>query len=303
MDNKKAVCLHFHIFKNGGTTIEWILKNNFSQNAISIDTDQLKGILSKEIILKYLDDEPSVKSFSSHQIRYPLPEAKNFLFIPLVFFRHPIDRIYSIYNFNRKRSDVNALGVTKAKSLNLNDYIEWNLARKNHRAMKNFQVLFLSDKPVDSMVNHDDFELAVSRMKNCPVIGVVDRFDESLVLGEQILGQYFPELDFSYIKQNVTENRKDNLEERLEEEKTKVEKKVMDEILVENELDLKLYSLANEELNNRIKTIDDFNKKLNNFHDRCNKKNNFSNLLNKFKTKQVIYSAQSNSFYNKRPWS
>ena len=98
MSKKKNICLHYHIFKNGGTTIEWILKKNFGKYAISRDTNSPKGILDNQIILDEIKKNERIKAISSHQIRFPLPKHENEIFIPILFIRNPIDRIFSIYS-------------------------------------------------------------------------------------------------------------------------------------------------------------------------------------------------------------
>jgi len=272
MNQKKIVCLHFHIFKNGGTTLEWILNQNFGSNAISKDTDDPKGILENKIILDILKKNEKIKAISSHQLRFPLPEKEGVLFIPIVFFRHPIDRAFSIYSFQRNRTDADRPGIRKAKELDLNGYIKWNLEMKKFMPMKNFQVIFLSDKPVETKVNDLDYNLALKRMKNCSVLGVVDRFDESLVVAEEVLRPYFPGIDLSYVKQNVSKDRSGNLEEKIEAGKKLVENETMDMLMEENDFDLQLYSKANEELDKRINDIKSFEEKIIEFQKRCKKK-------------------------------
>lgn len=293
---KKRICLHFHIFKNGGTTVEWILKKNFSNDAIFIDTDNREGILPNRVLLNYLKKNSQVKAFSSHQIRFPLPKVSDFHFIPILFIRHPIDRIFSIYHFNKRRTDSNAPGVLKAKALDVNDYIKWNLKITKHRPMKNFQVLFLSDKKINSPVYKSDFNLAVDRMKSCDVIGVVDRFDESLVIAEEFIRKYFTDIDFSYVKQEITPNRNEDLIIRLENEKSKVESDVMDQITKRNNWDLELFSATNKELERRIKETNNFEKKLTDFQNRCKNKNLLS-IQPLAVTDRVMYSQKKKKLY------
>ena len=61
--------------------------------------------------------------------------------------------------------------------------------------MKNFQVLYLSRDNVESKVDNNDLNIAIERLKSCPVVGVVDRLDESLVVAEEILRNDFPKID------------------------------------------------------------------------------------------------------------
>jgi len=270
LNSKRTICLHFHIFKNAGTTIEWIFKKNFSKNAVSLDTKDPKGTLSNQFILDYLKQNPTVKSISSHQVRFPTPEANDFYFIPILFLRHPLDRAISIYTFNRRRKDANERpGVKKAKSLNLNDYLDWALKRKKFMVIKNFQVLFLSDKSVESSVETSDFTIASKRLEDCQIVGVVDKFDESLVVAEDFLEKYFNKIDLTYKKQNVSYKRSGDFFHKLQNGNLEIDDNVFDEFSQKNNFDLKLYEKTNEELKKRIKKIDNFEKKLSDFQQRC----------------------------------
>jgi len=276
---KNPVLIHFHIFKNAGTTLEWVFRNNFSKNVVSIDSDDPKGILHFDKILEILENNQNTKAISSHQLRFPIPNNNKFEFIPIIFVRHPIDRAISIYHFQRKRIDGNRPGIIKAKELDLNGYIKWNLERKTHRAVKNFQVLYISDKPINSIVDENDFKIAIQRIKQSKIIGIVDRFDESLVLAEEILKEYFLTIDLSYIKQNVSENREGDLKTKLEEGKNKLEKQVWENLLDENKFDLELYEKTKEELDIRLGKIKKLDSKISNFKNRCNRKNNYSHKI------------------------
>jgi len=263
---KNPVCVHFHIFKNAGSTMEWIFKKNFSENAISIDSNDPLGMLHFENILEILEKKPETKSISSHQFRFPIYNNIRFEFIPIVFLRQPIDRAISIYYFQRRRTKV-VEGSVKAKELDLNGYIKWCLETKDNIQMKNFQVLYLSDKPLLSIIDKKDYKIALQRIKESKIIGIVDRFDESLVVAEEILHEYFPNIDLSYIKQNISNGK--NLEQISKEEM--IEESVLKELYKKNDLDLKIYSQTNHELNKRIQNVQGFGSKLIKFKERCKK--------------------------------
>jgi len=277
----KPICYHFHIFKNAGTTIDWILKKNFGKNALSIDTNSPKGIVSNGAILDHLKQQPKTDSISSHQIRFPVPDNPNFHFIPILFLRQPIDRIFSIYYFQRKRTDADRPGIRKAKELNLNDYIKWNFTKKKFRPMKNFQTLFLSHHDVEHLVDGKDLEKAINNMKECQFLGIVERFDESLVLGEEILKEYFPTIDMSYMKQNISEDRKGTLNEKFIRDKNELDEDVWKEILDQNKFDLELYEKAKIELSIRLEKLENLDNKMANFKNRCIKKNSYYQKIKK----------------------
>jgi len=294
MENKKPVCLHYHVFKNGGQTLAWIFEKNFSKNAIRIDTDNPSGVLSNDVVLDYVNNNQETKAISSHQIRFPVPESPRFHFISVMFIRHPIDRAVSVYYFNRSRTDSNRKGAQKAKSSSLNDYFKWSLKVKQHKVMKNFQVLYLSKNDVRSNVDKIDLQLAIDRIKKCDVLGVVDRFDESLTVAEETLKDYFPDIDLSYIKQNVTPDRRNKLTERLDDEKSLVEENIMNATIEENQLDMKLHSVTNLELDNRLKEIKNFDTKLEDFQNRCKKLDDSTPQSNRFlSNERILYSLKT----------
>ena len=270
---KKKVCIHFHIFKNAGSTIDWTLRKNFGSDHVTMD-DQAKSpdeIFTWDRILAFLKKYPDVKAFSSHIIRFPLPENNQYDFFPIVFIRHPIDRAFSIYSF-KKRDNHNDIATIVAKAVSFKKFVEWNLNIKKYRVMKNFQVLYLSRNNYDFIsINEKDYALALTRIKNCSIIGVVDRFDESLVVAEELLMPYFNKIDLSYIKQNVNQDRKVELNEQLEYTKEILGNQLYDELANHNKFDFKLYEATNKELNSRIEKIPNFESKLNDLRKRREK--------------------------------
>lgn len=264
----RDIILHFHIFKNAGSTIEWILEKNFPKKTISIDGSKPGDKINQDKIIEILRKNSGINTISSHQIKFPIPEKTEFNFIPILFIRHPIDRAFSVYYFKKKEKD-DTIGTKKARSLDLSGFVKWNLDERKYMVMKNFQVLFLSDKDTKSDTEENDLDLAIKRMYGCSIIGVVDRMDESLVLAEEVLKEYFPDIDLSYIKQNVSNERKNNLKERLLEEKNKIGKELFERLENSNYLDMKLYNETNKELDKRIKDIHNFKSKLELFQERC----------------------------------
>jgi len=264
------VCLHFHIFKNAGTTVEYILKKKFSKDAILLDTGKPRGILSFKTVLHCFEKHyPNVKSLSSHQLRFPIPRNSKFNFLPMVFIRHPIDRAVSIFSFlkSQKNSKGN-IGIEKAKNLPAIDYFKWNIAYEDNFIIKNFQVRFLASKPIGVKANTNDLEIATERLKKC-IVGVVERMDESLLYAEENLRQWFSEIDFSYVEQNVSKDREKKLNDRLEKFKAKIGNKTYSDLEKINKLDFKLYLKANKILDKKLKNVENFDEKMLDFKKRC----------------------------------
>ena len=123
-----------------------------------------------------------------------------------------------------------------------------------------------STKPLNEI-----FPMVLERIQRCSILGVVDRYDESMVVAEEFLKPFFEKIDLSYIKKHVSSNRAQNLSQRLESNRDEIGNKLMDDFIEKNSWDLKLYSCANDELDVRKRKIQDFETKLYNFQERCKK--------------------------------
>jgi len=271
LNSKRTICLHFHIYKNAGSTVDYILKKNFSTDAILLDTGKPRGILSFETVLHcFTKHYPNVKSLSSHQLKFPIPQNSGFNFLPMVFIRHPIDRALSIYSFDKRRKDIKGdIGVEMTKSLPASEYFKWSITQDEHYVMKNFQVRFLSSKPPRVKAETQDLKIAIERLKECKVVGVIDRMDESLLYAEENLRQLFSEIDFSYVEQNVSDEREVKLNERLEKARQEIGNKTYSELEDTNKLDFKLYLEANKILDEKLKSVENFDEKMSDFKKRC----------------------------------
>jgi len=299
MNSMNPVCLHFHIFKNAGTTIDWILEKNFAKQAIRMDIEKAKQILPMSVVLNYLNKNSNTKSFSSHQIRFPISNDDEFLFLPMIFVRHPIDRAFSIYIFNHRRKDIRSIGIAKAKTMTLPQYIRWNLGLKKTKIMKNFQTYFLANVHENFEVTLEDLKVAEQTIQSCYILGIVDRLDESLVLAEDKLRKYFMNIDMSYIKRNVSTKRKDDLAERLKDGRKEMGDELMNELFANNKFDSSLYKFANGELDKRLKTIHNFSDKLCDFQKRCCQlQESLGDLPHGFKSRRIWYSSAGNWLYH-----
>ena len=267
---KRPVILHFHIYKNAGSTIDWILEKNLGKKFKRIDfPNKPEGRLPFYMVLDYLQQNPKIQAISSHHLQFPVSGYDYFQLLTMIFIRHPIDRAFSMYSFKKFGESGEDMDLLIAKTSSLKEYIQWNLSIKTMRPMKNWQVLFLSDKGTRSIPNNDDFTLAKKRMKQCTCLGVVDRLNESLVVAEEKLRPYFESIDLSYVSQNVSKGREKTLQARLDNEQALIGSDLIDSLFAENKLDMDLYLEANKELDERILQTENFKRKLDNFTIRC----------------------------------
>ncbi|MBB1498721.1 hypothetical protein [Paracoccus sp. MC1862] len=108
----RTVILHYHIYKNAGTSFDHVLTHNFGDRHelfdgpypfFTIDQDQLDRIIMRR---------PQAVAFSSHQILLPPPSSIGYRALAAIFLRNPFLRIASIYRFKRgpERADGTPLG-------------------------------------------------------------------------------------------------------------------------------------------------------------------------------------------------
>jgi hypothetical protein len=270
---KRPLCLHYHIFKNAGTTFDWILERNFGSDALQFDDiANIDTWLSVEQLLEFVANHNHAESISSHQLNvFPVIEHPEIQFLSIVFIRHPIDRALSICRY-MKRDIRGDYRILKAKSSTLKQYILFNLELEGKISpMRNFQVRFLCrpDVPVYSGLYIHDLQRAYDHLNLFTVFGIVERMNESLVLAEEILRNYFPQMDLSYIKQNVSSDANDTLNERLEKTRLEIGSGLMDQLIESNNLDFQLYDYASKKLDELINNVNNFNNKLTDFNKRC----------------------------------
>lgn len=97
----RSVIVHYHIYKNAGTSFDHVLSHNFGDKQelfdgpypfFTIDQDQLDRIIMRR---------RDAIAFSSHQILLPPPSSIDYRPISAIFLRNPFLRIASIYRFKR----------------------------------------------------------------------------------------------------------------------------------------------------------------------------------------------------------
>jgi len=269
MAKDRVVIIHNHLFKNAGTTIDFALQRNLGANFIDHwdDDNMKKGV---KYLGPYLSDNSHIKALSTHSLTLPLPSLEG-VFLPMIMMlRHPIERALSVYQFERKQTESDTVGAVFARDHDLKQYIQWRICQSISNTVKNFYMcrsIPRREKP-NTPYNNIDFERACDFLKNVEMLGFVDRFDESMVLFESFLKEYFPDLDMAYIPQNVNQGFQP-IEKRLEILKNGLGGDLYHAFVNCNKNDLALYETARSNFEKRIESFPNFESKLKNFRDRC----------------------------------
>lgn len=240
--------MHFHIFKNAGSSLDSFLEHNFKGFCGSLEGPQPWSTLCPNDLLKYVLDHPYLVAVSSHQARLPLPTHNKIIFHPLLFLRHPIDRVESVYLFERSQSlESPSLGAKIAREGTLSEYVRWRLTDGNGAVIRNFQTLFLSGWKSDmrfAIATEVDFQRALSILNNLPFFGLVEKFDQSIQMATNYLSKYFSGLTQTYAFRNKSYGRSDVLQDRLCHIETQLGHCLYQHLIDCNEFDLHLYDHA-----------------------------------------------------------
>jgi hypothetical protein len=245
----RFVLLHYHILKNAGSTIEEILHRNFREKLCRFDTPDRDGELKNAELIAYLEANPGITAFSSHQIYYPVPQAPGFLFFDLCFLRDPLDRIRSVYDyFRQKPSDGDPMSDL-ANQRALGEFTRY-LIENWPWTVNDVQVNLFANGMVNDQPRAEDFERAIERMLEVCFLGVVDRFDESLVAGQYGLRTVFPGLICAHPAVNIS--GEGTLDERIAKFREACEPAVFAELLRLNAMDFALLDRARSEVRRRF---------------------------------------------------
>lgn len=206
---KRAVILHYHFFKNAGTSVDVMLQNNFGQLCDSREFADEDKMATK--VYDWVVERPWMRVFSSHTMTGPLPVIEDTKILPIMFIRHPIDRVKSAYLFERRQA-LNNRATELARSSSFADYVEKKLDRSFGQAIVNFNCARLSTFVPGSGTL---IERALAALEALPFVGLVEQFDISVRRLEQLVRGLYPGAVFDTVLENSTRASEEGLEVRL----------------------------------------------------------------------------------------
>lgn len=190
MGNNRTIILHYHLFKNAGTSIDSILKENFGDQWV---TKEFKNALSNTAqVTEWIQDNPNAIAFSSHTMMGPVPKIDGVNIISIVMLRHPVKRIISANKFERMQNSDN-WGAQLAKRLSFEDYVVTRLQKQGDTQCRNFQTERLATlRPGDQ----PKVQRAIAALEDLSVVGIVEDFNNSLASIASKILEDFP--DYAY---------------------------------------------------------------------------------------------------------
>lgn len=247
----RNILVHGHIFKNAGTTFDYLLKTTFGEAFVDHREDHLVRT-DPTFVHRYCSQNPNIKAFSSHALVHRPLDSGEVRFFPVYFVRHPIERALSVYNFELKQPPSASLGASMAKKFTFEEYVKWRMQEGVPPSIRNQQVIYLAGKGQGDKAIELKFREAMGFVAQSPLIGLVDDFAASLSQINDALPTEL-RLDIGKIPmQNVAvqpNEGKTNATIRLVQQELSEE--AYENLLESNKFDLRLY----EEVRDRVSNV------------------------------------------------
>ena len=249
---KRKIVLHYHLFKNAGTSIDQILKKNFGEhrwrNQEFSKVGRTSAILSGEscsgAVEEWLCANPEVLVLSSHTAVMPLPNIPAATVFPILFVRHPLTRLQSAYFFQRQQfqTGVDKMATRLAAHSDFAGYINGLLARKNNSVARNFTAVRLAAAipgPTDQLEQR-----ALQALNILPFVGAVELFNRSLRVMEHWLRPHFPGFRADPVWRNATQGQPRSMSDRLDQIRDDLGPRLYEQALQVNQVDLVVHNAA-----------------------------------------------------------
>ena len=236
MSDKKVIFIH--IPKAGGNTLHSVLIRHFDRDKY-YHIHQY-GVSFKENVLKFKGLPDNVKekyNYIRGHMGYGLDyDFNNFSVDYITMLREPVSRVVSNYYYilnNRRDMAV----YDKIKNISLLEYVEkYNINNLQTRLLASNNGLPIDNKTLE----RGDLFNAIKNLNNINFIGLIEKFDYSLLLLKEKYGL----TNIQYVSKNKTHEKT---------KKKEVSEKVKSRIAELNKFDIQLYKLAEEIFNKQLK--------------------------------------------------
>ena len=248
----QALIIHYHIFKNAGTSVDFALSKSFGDKWTTFEGKDACDVLTSAQVARFIDENPDLKAISSHLARPPLPTPAC---RAIAFLRHPLLRMRSVYNFVRK--DGSQHGHEMANRYSFADYLRWAFDEGRDSGgvvIRNYQVVHLSQASFRSgnILTADailaDLEEAKGLIASWGTIGIVELYSQSCRVFELALKNSFPEFRFHIAWHNKTSGSDKTIDQDLDIMRDELGSDLFDTSRLTNDLDLALYHWATDRI-------------------------------------------------------
>ena len=264
----RFLIVHYHIFKNGGSTIASILEREFASDFATVHGPDDVSVLDQTSLADFVADHSAIQAISSHHLRYPKPILPNTVIFDCCFLRNPLDRLQSVYSYFQRIDSADPL-CRLARQEHARSFFKKLIDSAPH-LVSNVQVMMLAQggaftRPADT----PDVDVAAEVVGKMAIPGVVEKFDESLIAAEYFLKPAFPRLKLDYLPQNVTRPLGASSADRQEWLKHSWGSDMYATLVQLNQCDLELCRRAECEVARRIDLVPAAGQRLADFRVRC----------------------------------
>ncbi|TYP00072.1 hypothetical protein EDC39_101232 [Geothermobacter ehrlichii] len=222
-----------------------------------------------EYLGPYIVKNRKIVAISSHHIVLPLPSLPGVNIELLKMFRHPLARVLSVYSFEKRQKE-QTLGAKVAQSSSFREYLAWRLSKDSPGVIRNFHVRrLLPGLMRNKEISDQEFNMAIETLEGMKYFGLVEEFDDSMILFETRLREYFPDLDFAYKAQNVGRGLPKEIDEDVSRLRAMAGEELYARLVEANRFDLELYRLARDRFSCFLNGLFELDKKRADFRRRC----------------------------------
>lgn len=167
--------LHYHLFKNAGTSVDRALRDNYGARWVTAEFPPQKGDNSA-LVADWIAANPEACAFSTHTALGPPPAPADVEVLGLIFLRDPLERALSAYRFERGQQ-ADTFGAQLAKSTDFSGYVRTHLDRPGDRQCHDFHTSRLSMMRPGP---EPELERAIAALEAIDLVGLVEEFDISM---------------------------------------------------------------------------------------------------------------------------
>ena len=236
----RTLVFHYHLFKNAGTSIDEMLLQNFGTRWAKHEF-RVPRSDNAAAVSEFVRSHPDLDAVSSHTALLPPPQIPEIQIFPVIFLRHPLDRLRSAFDFERQQM-ADTFGARLAKSHDFAGYVRELLKGSHYRQARNFQTFCLARNEPGRI--HTELERALRALETLPFVGLVEEYDQSLKRLERLLQPRFPHFRARRVHANIASARPHALAERLSAVRNSLGHELYQEVCAANLNDTAIYDWA-----------------------------------------------------------
>jgi hypothetical protein len=237
--NLSKKIFHFHFYKNAGSSFDYILRQNFENQWAEKEFTNLYN--NSEDVVNWVKTSTELKCFSSHTARLDIINDSELDIFPVLFVRHPIDRIASVYKYEKIQTS-NQPEHVLARNCSMREYIQARLLIEGDAQCRNFHIKRFAEVFRFEATKQSPFDKACRAISCLPFIGIVEKFKDSLnILSSTLQSEGFNNLNFLEVRENSNSSGDKNLVTRLQEIESELGKDFYEYLNEINKDDLLIY--------------------------------------------------------------